>query len=137
LTAAAQHETSERSPASKQVFQALLASRQRRSMIERFTPAEYLQRSTAGELWQLVDVREPWEIEIASLAETINIPMGDIPTRHTELDPARPVAVLCHSGGRSARVAAWLARQGYARVANIEGGIDAWAEGVDASLPRY
>jgi rhodanese-related sulfurtransferase len=106
-------------------------------MIETLTPAEYLRRSAAGELWQLVDVREPWEIEIASLAQTVNIPMGDIPSRHAELDPARPVAVLCHSGGRSARVAKYLAQQGYSRVANIEGGIDAWAQGLDSSIPRY
>lgn len=106
-------------------------------MIEALTPEEYLRLSAAGELWQLVDVREPWEIEIASLDKTVNIPMGEIPSRHNELDRARPVAVLCHSGGRSARVAAYLAQQGYSRVANIEGGIDAWSQDIDASIPRY
>jgi rhodanese-related sulfurtransferase len=106
-------------------------------VIEALTPAEFMRRKAAGELWQLVDVREPWEIELASVAHTIHIPMGEIPSRHTELDPSKPVAVLCHSGGRSARVAAYLAQQGYPRVANIEGGIDAWAQHLDPGIPRY
>lgn len=106
-------------------------------MIEALTPAEYLCLTSSGELWQLVDVREPWEIEIARLDKTINIPMGEIPSRHTELDPARPVAVICHSGGRSARVAGFLGLKGYSRVANIEGGIDAWSQDIDAAIPRY
>jgi rhodanese-related sulfurtransferase len=106
-------------------------------VIEALTPAEFARRKAAGELWQLVDVREPWEIELASVADTIQIPMGEIPSRHTELDPSKPVAVLCHSGGRSARVAAYLAQQGYPRVANIEGGIDAWAQHLDPGIPRY
>lgn len=106
-------------------------------MFEALTPAEYLRRSSSGELWQLLDVREPWEVEIARLDKTINIPMGDIPSRHTELDAARPVAVICHSGGRSARVAGFLALQGYSQVANIEGGIDAWSRDMDSTIPRY
>jgi rhodanese-related sulfurtransferase len=106
-------------------------------MIEALTPAEFMRRSAAGELWQLVDVRERWETELASVAHTIHIPMGDIPSRHTELDPSKPIAVLCHSGARSARVAAYLAQHGHARVANIEGGIDAWARDLDPGIPRY
>ena len=106
-------------------------------MIEELTPAEYLRRLESGELWQLVDVREPWEIETARLDKTINIPMRDVPSRHTELDPARPVAVICHTGGRSARVAGYLAAVGFPRVANIAGGIEAWSRDVDPSIPRY
>jgi rhodanese-related sulfurtransferase len=63
--------------------------------------------------------------------------MGEIPARLPELDPSIPVAVLCHSGGRSARVADYLAHQGFVRVANIEGGIDAWSRDCDPAIPRY
>ncbi|MBC7467912.1 MAG: sulfurtransferase, partial [Ramlibacter sp.] len=65
------------------------------------------------------------------------IPMNDIPDRLTELDPKRPVAVLCHRGGRSQQVAVYLASNGFAVVANIAGGIDAWSVECDSSVPRY
>jgi len=101
------------------------------------TPAELLDRQNSGELWRLLDVREAWEIEIARLPGAQSIPMQEIPARLGDLDPAASVAVLCHSGGRSARVADWLIDRGFATVANIEGGIDAWAIEIDATIPRY
>jgi rhodanese-related sulfurtransferase len=106
-------------------------------MFDRLCPADFVRRRADGELWQLVDVREPWEIEIANVDPSHCIPMGEIPARLPELDPSIPVAVLCHSGGRSARVADYLARQGFVRVANIEGGIDAWSRDCDPAIPRY
>ncbi|HLU07713.1 MAG TPA: rhodanese-like domain-containing protein [Woeseiaceae bacterium] len=111
-------------------------------MYEELTPAELVARCRAGELWQLLDVREPWEVAIASIEETDqmptkHIPMSEIPVRHTELEESEPVAVLCHSGARSARVAGFLAQQGYSRVANVSGGIDAWSSEVNSSIPRY
>lgn len=106
-------------------------------MVDKLTPADFVARRADGELWQLLDVRERWEIEIASVEGSHRIPMGEIPARHRELDPETPVAVLCHSGGRSARVADYLARQGFVRVANIEGGIDAWSRDCDPAIPRY
>ncbi len=106
-------------------------------MVENFSPTEFASRCDADESWQLLDVREPWEIEIASVPQSVKIPMADIPSRHTELDADKPVAVLCHSGGRSAKVADFLATQGFSRVANIAGGIDAWAQELDDSLARY
>ncbi|HZD53407.1 MAG TPA: rhodanese-like domain-containing protein [Woeseiaceae bacterium] len=106
-------------------------------MIEELTPSEYLGRCRAGELWQLVDVREQWEIETASIENTINIPLRDLPSRLSELDPGRPVAFICHSGGRSARAAVLCAASGHQRVANIRGGIDAWSDTVDPAIPRY
>ena len=109
---------------------------------EEISPSELIERCRDGELWQLLDVREPWEIEIARVRQsdrmpTSNIPMAEIPARYNELETAQPVAVLCHSGGRSARVAAFLIQQGFPRVANVKGGIDAWSGEVDPSLPRY
>jgi rhodanese-related sulfurtransferase len=90
----------------------------------------------------LLDVREPWELQTASVApppdvELLAIPMNEIPARLGELDPARPVACLCHHGARSQRVAAFLAHNGFADVANVVGGIDAWSATRDAGVPRY
>jgi rhodanese-related sulfurtransferase len=101
------------------------------------TPAELEKRLNSGELWLVLDVREAWEVNIARVSVAMEMPMAQIPVRFGELDPAGPVAVLCHSGVRSARVAAWLVQQGFRTVANIEGGIDAWSEQVDATIPRY
>jgi rhodanese-related sulfurtransferase len=63
--------------------------------------------------------------------------MGEIPARLQELDPGRPVACLCHHGARSMRVAMFLAQNGFSRVANVAGGIDAWSLQRDPSVPRY
>jgi rhodanese-related sulfurtransferase len=89
----------------------------------------------------VLDVREPAELRIASIQadgfELLAIPMNDVPGRLAELDADRPVAVLCHHGGRSQRVAMYLASNGFATVANVAGGIDAWSLERDASVPRY
>jgi rhodanese-related sulfurtransferase len=63
--------------------------------------------------------------------------MHTIPARLDELDRDRPIACLCHHGARSMQVAAFLAQQGFAHVANIAGGIDAWSAQVDATVPMY
>ncbi len=104
---------------------------------EDLSPTELVERRDRGELWQILDVREPWEIEIANIPDTVAIPMEQILTRMDELDPLQPVAVLCHSGGRSAQVAAMLVQSGFTEVANIAGGIDAWSLELDSTLPRY
>ena len=89
----------------------------------------------------LLDVREPWELETASVKadgfELLTIPMRAVPLRLAEIDRSRPVACLCHHGGRSMQVAAFLAHQGYTDLANIAGGIDAWSREVDPTVPRY
>ena len=89
----------------------------------------------------VLDVREPEELQIASILpdgfELLVIPMNDVPARLAELDAGRPVAVLCHHGARSQRVAMYLASNGFATVANVAGGIDAWSLERDASVPRY
>jgi rhodanese-related sulfurtransferase len=89
----------------------------------------------------VLDVREPWELQTASIKpdgfEVLAIPMNEIPARIAQLDPERPVACLCHHGARSQRVALFLAQNGFPRVANIAGGIDAWSAESDAGVPRY
>ena len=89
----------------------------------------------------LLDVREPAEWRAASASspemELLQMSMQTIPARMNELDPARPVAVLCHHGGRSMQVAMFLAREGFSHIANVAGGIDAWSLQVDPAVPRY
>jgi len=85
----------------------------------------------------LVDVREPWEVETASLAGAKLIPMGDLPARVQELDPDAHILVLCHHGVRSLRVTNWLREQGYAKAQSVRGGIDAWSQRVDPKVPVY
>lgn len=87
----------------------------------------------------LLDVREPWEAATARIAAPAQrlIPMGEIPGRLSELDPAQPIVVYCHHGMRSLQVVAFLERQGFESVYNLAGGIDAWSLEVDPSVPRY
>ncbi len=89
----------------------------------------------------LLDVREPWEVQLAAIripeASTLNLPMGQIPQRLAELDPAQPILCICHHGMRSAQVVAFLERAGFESVYNLAGGIDAWSAKVDPGVPRY
>jgi len=93
-----------------------------------------------GTLPLVLDVREPWEVQTASVQaegfEWLAIPMRDIPGRLAELKPDQPVACLCHHGMRSMQVARYLEQNGFAEVVNIDGGIDAWSA-LDPSVPRY
>lgn len=88
----------------------------------------------------LLDVREGWEVQTACARpeglEFVHMPMQTVPARLNELDRSRPVACLCHHGGRSMQVAHFLANQGY-DVVNVAGGIHAWSAQVDASIPTY
>ncbi len=85
----------------------------------------------------LLDVREPWEFETCSIAAAQLIPMNTIPSRFSELDEEQPVVCICHHGARSMQVAAFLERQGFAKVTNLTGGIHAWAKQVDTTMPTY
>ena len=86
----------------------------------------------------LLDVREPWEYQTASIANSLLMPMGEVASRaHTELDPDAPVVVMCHHGARSLSVAMWLREQGFTNAQSLAGGIDAWSRVVDPAVPRY
>ncbi len=112
-------------------------------MVDPIRPAELLSwcAQEGGARPLVLDVREPWECALASVPaqgfELLTIPMGSLPARVAELDLDRPIACLCHHGVRSRRVAVWLAQQGCDRVANIEGGIDAWSQEHDPQVPQY
>ncbi len=94
-------------------------------------------RHDAGEDFVLLDVREPDEIATASIPWATTIPMMEIPARIGELPHHKPIVVMCHHGGRSERVTRFLTANGYDNAVNLEGGIDAWATSVDATVPRY
>jgi adenylyltransferase/sulfurtransferase len=85
----------------------------------------------------LLDVRNPEEIAICRIAGSTVIPLGELPSRLNELDPARPMVVHCKSGVRSAKAIALLRAAGFARLTNLKGGILGWIKDVDPSLPAY
>jgi rhodanese-related sulfurtransferase len=85
----------------------------------------------------LLDVREPWEYELARIEGSTLVPMQAVPARSGELDEAAETVVICHHGARSMQVAMFLERAGFARVYNLAGGVDAWARRVDPSMATY
>ncbi len=85
----------------------------------------------------LLDVREPWEFDTARIDGAQLVPMREVPARLAEIDKEREVVAICHHGGRSMQVAMFLEKQGYERVHNLTGGIDAWSRTVDPSVPTY
>jgi rhodanese-related sulfurtransferase len=103
------------------------------------TPQEFAHlRATAPEPPVLLDVREPWEFQTASLPDSILMPMGDVPSRaHAELDPDTHIVVLCHHGARSLSVTMWLRNQGFELAQSLAGGIDGWYRTIDPTIPRY
>jgi rhodanese-related sulfurtransferase len=113
-------------------------------MIVQIRPSElkaWLETARAHGAPVVLDVREPAELRVACIQadgfELVTIPMGVIPPRLSELDPAQPIACLCHHGGRSMQVAAFLKARGFSHVANIAGGINAWSAELDPEIPRY
>lgn len=90
-----------------------------------------------GKEFVLLDVREPYEIATAKIEPSTWIPMREIARRADELPRDKPIAVLCHHGGRSERVAQFLASRGFGDVVNVDGGINAYAQRIDPSIPRY
>jgi len=108
-------------------------------LIKEISPAELAawlaDKSRAAPL--LLDVREPWEHEKARIAASRLVPMGQIQARLAEVDDQREVVAICHHGGRSRQVATFLAKNGFSRVHNLTGGIDAWSRTIDPSVPLY
>ncbi|MDP1580607.1 MAG: rhodanese-like domain-containing protein [Candidatus Didemnitutus sp.] len=86
---------------------------------------------------RLLDVREASELAVCQLPGCLHVPMGEIPARLTEFPADTPLLVLCHHGGRSARVTQFLRANGFDQAINVAGGIDAWARQIDPGLARY
>lgn len=106
-------------------------------MLEEIAPPSAAERLRGPEPPLLVDVREPWERELASIPGSMGLPMSEAAQRLEEFPRDRDIIVHCHHGGRSAQTAAWLESQGYTRLANLAGGIDEWSQTVDPEIPRY
>jgi rhodanese-related sulfurtransferase len=96
---------------------------------------DLLATPSAGVL--LIDVREPHEFALCKIEGAIEIPMRRIPENLPELPRDKHLLIHCHHGGRSLRLTQWLRAQGLARVSNVAGGIDAWAERIEPGMARY
>lgn len=104
--------------------------------VAEITPTEFVERRSRGESLTLLDVREGWELGVASVPDVVHIPMGEVADRLGELDRSREVVVLCRSGRRSLQVANFLQQNGFQAV-NLAGGILAWSRELDATIPTY
>jgi len=99
---------------------------------------ELKQRIDNGDDIQIVDVREANEVAVAKIPNTIHIPLGQVINRMSEIDPSRETVVHCKMGGRSARAIEALQRSGFTgELTNLAGGITAWSNDVDPSVPKY
>lgn len=90
-----------------------------------------------GEKHILLDIREDEELAIAAIDGAIHIPMNTLPENLDQLTKDHPVVVMCHIGGRSSQVCAWLISNGFDNAVNLEGGISAWSAEIDPSIPNY
>jgi len=97
---------------------------------------EFKQRIDAGENLFLLDVREPYEYQIAQIGGTL-IPQNDVPQRLAEIPRDREIVVQCRSGARSQRIAEFLKQSGYSKVVNLAGGILAWSDEIDPKVQKY
>ena len=104
--------------------------------VPQIQPTELKRRMDAGENLFVLDVREPYEFSIAQIGGYL-IPLGDLPQRTGELDPNREIVVHCKVGGRSQHAAEFLEQHGFKKVHNLAGGILAWSDQVDHSVPKY
>ncbi|HTW79684.1 MAG TPA: molybdopterin-synthase adenylyltransferase MoeB [Terracidiphilus sp.] len=104
--------------------------------VPQITPVELKRRIDAGEDVFILDVREPFEHQIANIGGKL-IPQNDVPQRLAEIDRDREIIVQCKSGGRSQRIAEFLLQNGYPKVVNLVGGILAWSDQVDPKVPKY
>ncbi|MDH3646306.1 MAG: rhodanese-like domain-containing protein [Gammaproteobacteria bacterium] len=107
--------------------------------IQNMSVQELASRLTAGNACVL-DVREPWEVGTACICNALAIPMNDVPDRLDELRAAsdgKDLVVMCHSGQRSGVITRFLNQAGFDRVFNLDGGIEAWSQEIDPSVPSY
>lgn len=107
------------------------------SAVAETTVQELARKRAAGEPLTLLDVREVFEDEIATIDGRLLIPLGELPGRLQEIPRAHDIIVHCHSGVRSAHAVQLLQRAGFGRVSNLAGGIDAWSAEIDPAVPRY
>lgn len=105
-------------------------------MVE-ITPQQLNEKMVRGDQFVLIDVREPHELAIAALAPAINVPLGSLPSRAGEFDPDAETVLMCRSGRRSADALLYLQSLGFTNLANLKGGILAWADDIDPTVSKY
>jgi rhodanese-related sulfurtransferase len=106
--------------------------------MQEITATELKRRLDSGEDIQIIDVREPNEYAFARIPNSVHIPLGQVLNRMDEIDPTRETVVHCKMGGRSARAIEALQRAGFqGNLTNLAGGITAWSNEVDPSVPKY
>ena len=105
--------------------------------IYEMSPVELDERLRGDAPPVLLDVREPWEHGVASIPGNRLVPLNSLPAALSTLDPAREYVIYCHHGTRSLMAAQFLKARGLQRVSNLHGGIAAWSDEVDPSVPQY
>jgi adenylyltransferase/sulfurtransferase len=113
------------------------AAEEAEAPVPTITVKELKAKLDRSENFRLIDVREPFEWDICRIPGATLIPLGQLPARLSELDSADEIVLQCKSGGRSARALKLLQEAGFGKLWNVEGGITAWAEQVDPSVPKY
>ena len=104
--------------------------------IQEITPTELKTRLDRGDDLYILDVREPHEFQICNIGGHL-IPLGELPQRVSELDSSREIVAMCRSGKRSADAIRFLQQAGFRKILNLKGGILAWSDEVDPSMPKY
>ena len=113
-----------------------MAATDRTPPYQEISPRELKDRLERNDAPVLLDVREPWETELASIEGSVVVPLNQLPERYTDLDPDAEIVAICHHGARSAYATQALTNAGFRKVMNLRGGIDAYSE-VDSSIARY
>lgn len=108
-----------------------------RDGVRELRPTDLLAERDGPRVPLQLDVREPWEFEIAHIPGSVLIPLSELPARYTEIPPGQPIVTICHKGMRSLRAAELLTAMGFSDVRSLAGGVDRWAEEIDPHLRRY
>ena len=107
------------------------------STIEQLSAPELAERLKTEPAPVLVDVREPWEVQLAGFPGAISIPLGQLISQCDQLDPEAETVLICHHGYRSMQACMFLSNRGFEKLINLRGGIDAWSAQVDPAVPQY
>lgn len=108
-------------------------------MPQEIRPLEVAERMNKGESFYFLDVRQPWENQVAKIDGSVLVPLNELPARLAEIRPAEGQTVIayCHSGMRSLSAAAFLEQHGLGKVFSLAGGISAWSGQIDPKVPTY
>lgn len=105
--------------------------------MQTITPEQLKSKLDAGERPVLLDVREDWEYSLCNIKGSVNISMSNVSQILDELVPTDETVVICHHGMRSYQVGSFLENNGFSKIINLEGGVDAWAKTVEPDMAQY